>query len=273
MMKIIFVFLLTMNLVYSNSVTLIEDGLNVIKSGGRLKSCAPETNLILKAGEISKITYEMLSPSKINNLHSLMELAVKEKRVSYIEQFKYIKEYKKFKQGDELLLNCLKNKNCELQKYTENIKNTYIPDKILSSQYIIKGWVNDFKVHKFIDGNGNPMYAKISEVVDLKRTIKMEYIGSRSINANAAGFERSAKKFWQQYRDNYPEVLSKNNQDLIRNGYSPIVDKQWIKFNPKHKSFIGQKLEHHHLNNTDVAVGVPESLHRGANNKELMHVD
>lgn len=272
-MKIFFVFLLTVNLIYSNGATLIEDGINIIKNGGKFESCVSETNLILKVEKISKVTHTMLSPSKIDNLYSLMELAVKEERVSYKEQFKYISEYKKLKHGDELLLACLKKTSCDLQKYTELIKNTYIPDKILSSQYIIKGWVNDFKVHRFIDGNGNPMYAKISEVVDLKRTIKMEYIGSRHINANAAGFERNAKKFWQQYKDKYPEALSKNNQELIQNGYSPIVDKQWIKYNPKHESFLGQKLEHHHLNNTDVAVGVPQLLHRGTNNKELMHVD
>jgi hypothetical protein len=203
----------------------------------------------------------------------MMNMAAKEQRVRYIDQFKYIEEFKQFKNGDKLLLKCLKDSGCNLEKYISGVKNTYVGDKFKTSLNTLRGIANDMKVHKFIDGNGQPFYAKIKEVVDLKRTIKMPYIGSAYRNANAAGYQRDAIKFWKQYSQKYPEVLSKNNLKLIEEGKSPLVDKQWIKYNSNHKSFIGETLEHHHLNNTDIAAGVPMSLHRGKNNKELMHVD
>ena len=128
-------------------------------------------------------------------------------------------------------------------------------------------------MHDFVDGSGKVFNAKISEVVDLNRIIKMPYVGSIYKNANAVGYERDAIKFWKQYSTKYPEVLSKNNLNYIKSGKSPIVDNQWLKYNPNHKSFLGETLEHHHLNNTNIAVGIPKSLHRGQNNKELLHVD
>lgn len=257
----------------ANSVTLVDDAYKLVKNGGRIVSSGSETNLILRAGKLSKITYSTLGVSRVDNIQSMMQLAVKEKRVNYMDQFKYIGEYKKINNGDKLLLDCLKNTSCNLERYTKSIQNTYVSDKFRTINYTVKGFLNDTKIHKFVDGNGYAFSAKISEVVDLSRTVKMPYLGSVYRNTNAAGFERDAAKFWKQYRELYPEALSKNNLARVNAKLSPMADKQWVKYNPKHKSFMGETLEHHHLNNTDIAVGVPQTLHRGQNNKELMHVD
>jgi len=272
-MKKLFLYIFVTYLLSANSVTLVDDTYKLVKNGGRIVSSSSETNFILKAGKLSKITYSTLSVSKVDNIQLMMQLAVKEKRVNYMDQFKYIRAYKKIDNGDKLLLDCFKNTSCNLERYTKSIQNTYMSDKFRTINYTIKGFLNDTKIHRFVDGNGYTFSAKISEVADLSRTIKMPYLGSIYRNTNAAGFERDAVKFWKQYKELYSEVLSKNNLARVNAKLSPMVDKQWVKYNPKHKSFMGEILEHHHLNNTDITVGVPRSLHRGQNNKELMHVD
>lgn len=275
-MKIFLIFLFVASLVNANATEEIVDGIiNVVRRPTSISPCLVDASQISKAGKLSKVSVEMLQSAKWKeNIDHLMELAAKEHRLSfYSDQFKYAKEYKKMTNGDKLLLKCLKESSCNLEKYTKKIQNTYISDKYTTSIYTIKGFINDTKMHRFVDGYGKPFYAKISEVVDLKRTIKMPYIGSIYRNSNAAGYKRDAVDFWKKYSSLYPEVLSKNNIARINGKLSPIVDKQWIKYNPKHKSFLGETIEHHHLNNTDITVGIPKSLHRGQNNKDLMHVD
>ena len=256
----------------ANGLGLIDD---VMKSGKFVIYHADNPSVFLKAERISQVTYATLKLNKADqNIPALLELACKEHRLQYYSDlYTYIPLYKKFKNGDKLLWGCLKDATCNLAKYTEYIQHTYLLDKGRSTIYTVKGFINDMKVHSFVNGSGKVFDAKISEVVDLKRVIKMPYVGSIYKNANAAGYERDAIKFWKQYSTKYPEALSKNNVSFIKSGKSPIVDMQWLKYNTKHKSFFGETLEHHHLNNTDITVGIPKSLHRGQKNKELMHVD
>jgi len=148
-----------------------------------------------------------------------------------------------------------------------------VVDKIKTAGYEIKGLVNNSKIHQFTNGLGEQFSAKIADVIDLTRTIKMPHIGSHLKNTNSAGFLRDSTKFGREFLEQFPETLSKNNIERIKNGLSPIADKQWVKFNPNHKSFIGQVLEHHHINNTGNAGFVPTGLHRLGLNKEIMHVD
>ena len=146
-------------------------------------------------------------------------------------------------------------------------------DKIKTMGYEAKGLVKNLQTHAFVDGTGKPFMAKLDDVIDFSRTIKMPYIGSHMDNANSAGFLRDKNMFAKEYLKEFPETLSANNIERIKNNLSPIVDKQWIKFNPNNKTFIGERLEHHHINNTDLAAYIPTSLHRGKINKEIMHVD
>ncbi|MFA9374216.1 MAG: hypothetical protein ACERKK_08665 [Poseidonibacter sp.] len=149
----------------------------------------------------------------------------------------------------------------------------YSVDKIKTIGFEAKGIVNNLKIHEFVDGFGKPLFAKIDEVVDITRTIKMPYLGSHLDNTNAAGFLRDSSKFAKQYAENFSETLSKFNLERCQNGLAPIVDKQWLKFNPNHTTFIGQKLQHHHINNTNIAAYVPQGLHNGVKNHSLLHVD
>ena len=101
----------------------------------------------------------------------------------------------------------------------------------------------------------------------------MPYLGSDKLNTNSAGYLRDPIKFGKSYLENFSETLSKANVARIENNLSPIVDKQWLKFNLKHKNFLGETLEHHHINNTDIAAYTPKTLHRIGSNKEAMHTD
>lgn len=154
----------------------------------------------------------------------------------------------------------------------------FVGDKVKTVVYEAKGIINDFKVHPFVDARGNPLSPpmKISEILDISKSIKMDYNRFSPGNSNSAGFERNAPKFWEKYKDLHPEALSKNNLTLINkqpNPLSPMVDKKWLEYHPNQKAFLGEKLEHHHLNNTDMVVAAPQTLHRGKLNKDMLHVD
>jgi len=150
----------------------------------------------------------------------------------------------------------------------------YISDKASSVVYETKGIYNDAVKHQFYSPSGDPIRGlhSVSEMLG-KNSIQMPYIGSDKINSNAAGFLRDSKTFWGEYKQKYPESLSKNNMERINQGLSPIVDPKWVKNNPNQSPYIGVKLEHHHRNNTDQTYAVPQTLHRGKFNKEIMHVD
>ena len=156
-------------------------------------------------------------------------------------------------------------------KSLDDIK-IYAGDKVKTLEYETKGIFNDLRTYDFVDKDGNIIFTgKIKDIVG-DRTIKMDYVGSDMKNSNAVGFERNSQKFGKLYMEKYPETLSEMNQKLIEAGKAPIVDKQWIKYHPEQKPFLGEKLEHHHLNNTNEAVYIPQTLHRGKVNKENMHV-
>lgn len=162
-----------------------------------------------------------------------------------------------------------------ITKLGDIVDNTMISlgDKIKATGYEVKGFVNNNKIHQFTDGYGGQFPGEISDVIDMSRTIKMPYLGSNLNNTNAAGFLRDSSKFGRDFLEKFPETMSKNNTARIENGLSPITDKLFIKFNPNHKTFIGQTLEHHHINNTGSAGYIPTGLHRLGSNKEIMHVD
>ncbi len=80
--------------------------------------------------------------------------------------------------------------------------------------------------------------------------------------SNAAGYPRNGPWFWRQMLSEHPEMFSQDNAAEIRGGRSPRIDDKWIDFNPSHAAYKGDKLIHHHINQGNMATGIPEQVHR-----------
>jgi len=79
---------------------------------------------------------------------------------------------------------------------------------------------------------------------------------------NALQFKRNSIWYWNQRLTSTPEMISPNNQWKINNGLSPIVDDTWIDHNPSHRSFKGDVLHHHHVDQANMAVALPKTVHQ-----------
>jgi hypothetical protein len=155
----------------------------------------------------------------------------------------------------------------------KNLPETFLKDLPTKFEYMAKGILNDMKEYKFVDKEGNIIFeGKIKDIIGTE-TIKMPYVGSNFEKSNAAGYLRDANYFGQEFLKKYPEMLSEENRARILAGKSPIVDEVWIRYHPNQKSFLGEKLEHHHINNLGEATYIPQTLHRGKFNKDILHVD
>ena len=155
----------------------------------------------------------------------------------------------------------------------KNLPETFLKDLPLKIEYVSKGILNDLKEYEFVDKYGNVIFrGKIKDIIG-EATIKMPYVGSNIEKANAAGYLRDANYFGREFLKKYPEMLSEENKARILAGKSPIVDEVWLKYHPNQKAFLGERLEHHHINNLGEAAYVPQSLHRGKVNKDILHVD
>ncbi|CAO4836064.1 MAG: hypothetical protein CNLJKLNK_01449 [Holosporales bacterium] len=73
--------------------------------------------------------------------------------------------------------------------------------------------------------------------------------------------------------ETYPGKLSEKNQNLISQKLSPEVDIHWIEHFPEHQKFMGQTIEHHHLDHGKIAYPLPENLHRRDGNYKIWHVN
>lgn len=78
---------------------------------------------------------------------------------------------------------------------------------------------------------------------------------------NAAGYARNGPWFWRQMLKNNPEMFSPENIVNIKAGKSPVVDNVWIKYNSVDASYLGNKLVHHHIDQNNMAAGIPEKVH------------
>jgi hypothetical protein len=57
-------------------------------------------------------------------------------------------------------------------------------------------------------------------------------------------------------------MYSPSNIDRVNTqNLAPIVDEQWIKYNPSHTQYKGQRLVHHHINHGKFAVAIPQDAH------------
>lgn len=79
---------------------------------------------------------------------------------------------------------------------------------------------------------------------------------------NAAGYARNGPWFWRQMLDQHPEMFSDENKVKIRRGTpAPTIDDQWIKYNSTHAEYKDGKLVHHHIDQGNMATGIPERAH------------
>jgi hypothetical protein len=96
-----------------------------------------------------------------------------------------------------------------------------------------------------------------------------EFTSSTSVTSEGAA--RNAKQFWKLWAEKYPETLAPSNLADIRKGVSPMVDDVWIKHFPEHQRFLGETLEHHHLNHGNITVALPETVHRRRMGYSIWH--
>jgi len=111
---------------------------------------------------------------------------------------------------------------------------------------------------------------KFKKVDDAPKSLWPESYFVKKIDMNKAplisaktalGYNRNGPWFWRLMVKEAPEMFSPQNIRLIKAGKSPIVDSTWIKYNPTHQSFSGEKLIHHHIDQLNWATGLPESIH------------
>ncbi|WPQ60127.1 RHS repeat-associated core domain-containing protein [Chitinophaga sancti] len=79
--------------------------------------------------------------------------------------------------------------------------------------------------------------------------------------ANAAGFPRNSRWFWSKILEQHPEMFSQQNRMAIKAQRAPIVDEQWLTYNPAHAGYEGSKLVHHHIEQGNLAAAIPEKVH------------
>ncbi len=160
-MKIIIVFLSFIGLASANSLALIDDGIKAVKSGERLVEL-DNLNLIAKAGKLNNVTKKSLQLSKTENIQSLIKLAIKENRTNFTEQFRHIKKFNSLKKGDQLLLICLKNTECNLNKFNDLMSQsplhiqiaTKYPNMGLAQINIQIGSLNENIMNKYFQSTG-----------------------------------------------------------------------------------------------------------------------
>lgn len=69
--------------------------------------------------------------SKAENIQDLMNLAVKENRLNFQEQFRYIHLFQSIEKGDVLLLKCLKDVDCNIDNLIEIMQKSSLHKELL----------------------------------------------------------------------------------------------------------------------------------------------
>jgi len=109
-MKIIIV-LIFVTITYLNA-----NALNIVKYG----SGVDDIKSIAQISRLSNITQKSLSlSSKANNIQDLLSIAVKENKVTYLQQFTFRAIFQNIDNGDKILLKCLKHTMCDVDNYSK----------------------------------------------------------------------------------------------------------------------------------------------------------
>jgi len=75
---------------------------------------------------------------------------------------------------------------------------------------------------------------------------------------------RNKDYFWGKLAFERPEMFSPTNRARLSlpKPLAPIIDQQWVKYNPTHKSYMGGRLVHHHDGQDYMAFAIPEKVHQ-----------
>jgi len=126
----------------ANSLGMVDDLARGVKSAAKYSDDAID---ILKAEKISQVTYATLKLNTVDkNIQALLHLAAKEHRLKhYSDQFTYVSKYKKFKNGDKLLLKCLKTRMCDLENFSKLMTKSPLHVKVVTKYpHMTLGQVN-----------------------------------------------------------------------------------------------------------------------------------
>ncbi len=115
---------------------------------------------------------------------------------------------------------------------------------------------------KFVDLNGLEEHNPVPEAY-INPKLMIDMTKAPGSNTNSAGFVRNNQWFWRQMLQKNPEMFSEDNKHLINDlRRSPIVDEQWVKYNPSQGAFINETLVHHHFEQGNYATPLPEAVHK-----------
>jgi len=112
---------------------------------------------------------------------------------------------------------------------------------------------------RFIDLDGAETYDNSAKYWGGQPLINMASAPARGVNA--AGVPRNAIWFFKQQLAAKPEMFSEANKISIKNRINPIVDEQWIRYNPSAAGYELQTLVHHHIEGGELAAAIPERMH------------
>jgi RHS repeat-associated protein len=115
---------------------------------------------------------------------------------------------------------------------------------------------------KFVDLNGLEEHNPVPESY-INPRLMIDMTKAPGSNVNSAGFVRNSRWFWRQMLQKDPEMFSPSNVEEIKAGRAPVVDEQWVKYNPSQGAFIDETLVHHHYEQGNMATPLPESVHKG----------
>ncbi len=75
---------------FAISADMVEHGAKLIKCGNKASEI-DDLSLITKARKLSKVTQKSLTMSKTDNIQDLVDLAVKENKINFMDQCKYMR--------------------------------------------------------------------------------------------------------------------------------------------------------------------------------------
>lgn len=148
MNKLIFICFCFINL-YGNSIS------NIIRTSSG-------SDEVIFTKQLMNISQKEISfNSKNDNVQNLFELALNENRIGY-EQFNIMSKYKSMEKGDILLLKCLKEIDCNVDKFVEIMQKSELHQKVaykfpqisIGKLNQIVGTINENLMNKYFISSG-----------------------------------------------------------------------------------------------------------------------
>ena len=151
----------------------------------------------------------------------------------------------------------------QLRKWN-GFKDTEIPigvELVVSDPNVVKTQVTNTKSPDPVEAK-EIMYSRNDEdMSDVGKTAKSESGKTTTTTNTVEGAPRNSQAYWNKRLAKNDPALSQSNIWKIKNGFAPVVNDQWIKFNPNHSAYKGDKLIHHHINQGKVATAIPQGAH------------